>query len=460
MARRPADARAAGFLQSERRHCRLRAGGLQFRPCRAASARFPMRLGDRAVVYFPVNGSPICMSATACRPANTVEEARAQALSEIYERHIPSSASSARARPARGAPAKSSPAIRASPRGSSELRARLRYPRGCLARRPLPGDERHPAASPGPGCFASFGAHPRFEIALERALTELLQGRALDALGGFPSRASTSTRSPARPTSRSIFVDSSGLVSWNFLGNEPDFDFVDWNFATTTAEDHAWLVDSIHASGHEIYVADFRASRRLRLPRSGAGHERDLPIDELEYENNSVANNLREAILYLPELDDDECADLLDAFERKRPRGRAPGRCADRPRRGRRSVLADLRVGELKDCWRLPSATTTRLSKAANGCGTSSRSTRGAARSLRCIECLLTLNDNDGYGTALEILYGPRPAHGQGLARGRSAVLRPACARYRPRWLRHAPALAGGLRETSQDPAGSMRTPH
>ena len=32
------------------------------------------------------------------------------------------------------------------------------------------------------GCFSSFGAHPRFAIALERALTELLQGRALDAL--------------------------------------------------------------------------------------------------------------------------------------------------------------------------------------------------------------------------------------------------------------------------------------
>ena len=32
------------------------------------------------------------------------------------------------------------------------------------------------------GCYASFGAHPRFEVALERALTELLQGRALDRL--------------------------------------------------------------------------------------------------------------------------------------------------------------------------------------------------------------------------------------------------------------------------------------
>ena len=35
------------------------------------------------------------------------------------------------------------------------------------------------------GCFASFGAHPRFEVALERTLTELLQGRAIDGLTGF-----------------------------------------------------------------------------------------------------------------------------------------------------------------------------------------------------------------------------------------------------------------------------------
>jgi len=37
------------------------------------------------------------------------------------------------------------------------------------------------------GCFSSFGAHPRFAIALERAFTELLQGRGLDALACFPS---------------------------------------------------------------------------------------------------------------------------------------------------------------------------------------------------------------------------------------------------------------------------------
>ncbi|UNB81051.1 YcaO-like family protein [Klebsiella pneumoniae] len=30
-------------------------------------------------------------------------------------------------------------------------------------------------------CFASFGAHPDFGVALERTVTELLQGRSLKA---------------------------------------------------------------------------------------------------------------------------------------------------------------------------------------------------------------------------------------------------------------------------------------
>ena len=55
----------------------------------AASARFPyVRLGDQAVVYFPVNVIANLYVSNGMSAGNTVEEARAQALSEIYERHI------------------------------------------------------------------------------------------------------------------------------------------------------------------------------------------------------------------------------------------------------------------------------------------------------------------------------------------------------------------------------------
>jgi ribosomal protein S12 methylthiotransferase accessory factor len=70
------------------------------------------------------------------------------------------------------------------------------------------------------GCFSSFGAHPRFEIALERALTELLQGRALDALAGFPEPGFDLEEIASAPNIEIHFVDSSGIVSWNFLGDE------------------------------------------------------------------------------------------------------------------------------------------------------------------------------------------------------------------------------------------------
>jgi YcaO-like protein with predicted kinase domain len=36
------------------------------------------------------------------------------------------------------------------------------------------------------GVFASFGAHPSLEVALERSLTELLQGRSFEGLNDLP----------------------------------------------------------------------------------------------------------------------------------------------------------------------------------------------------------------------------------------------------------------------------------
>jgi hypothetical protein len=84
------------------------------------------------------------------------------------------------------------------------------------------------------GVFPSFGAHPRFEIALERALTELLQGRSLESLGNFPEPGFDMEEIAAVANLEIHFVDSSGVVSWNFLSEKPDHEFADWNFSTTT----------------------------------------------------------------------------------------------------------------------------------------------------------------------------------------------------------------------------------
>ena len=153
------------------------------------------------------------------------------------------------------------------------------------------------------GCFASFGAHPRLEVALERALTELLQGRALDTLAGFSSPTFDLEEAASAPNIEIHFVDSSGVIHWEFLGEIPDYVFVDWNFANTTSEDYAYCVKRMHDDGFDIYIADFEHlgvyACRVLVP----GMSEIYPVDDLDFENNSIANDMREAILNLTELD-------------------------------------------------------------------------------------------------------------------------------------------------------------
>jgi ribosomal protein S12 methylthiotransferase accessory factor len=98
------------------------------------------------------------------------------------------------------------------------------------------------------GCFASFGAHPRFEVALERALTELLQGRALDSLAGFPAPGFDQDRNrrPAEPEIH--FVDSSGVISWQFLRDTPTSTSSTGTSAPPPKRT-AWSVDALHTEG-------------------------------------------------------------------------------------------------------------------------------------------------------------------------------------------------------------------
>ncbi|MFK7962651.1 MAG: 30S ribosomal protein S12 methylthiotransferase accessory factor YcaO [Burkholderiaceae bacterium] len=308
-----------------------------------------VRLRDDKTVYFPVNVIGNLYVSNGMSAGNTQQEARAQALSEIYERHIkfriisegiclPDVPESVINR---------YPGIAA---GIAGLRA-AGY--GILVKDASLGGQYpvmnvtllHPKDQ---GCFASFGAHPRFEVALERALTELLQGRALDSLEGFPPPGHDMEEIASAPNIEIHFVDSSGIISWRFLSNQPDYPFNDWNFGTTTTEDYEWLVNTMHQSGHDIYVSDFTHlgvyACRIVVP----GLSEIYPIDELEWENNSHAVPFREAVLNLPDLDDEECADLLETLNESGIMddrlvavviGLAPGNDP---------FWQDLRIGELK----------------------------------------------------------------------------------------------------------------
>ncbi len=366
-----------------------------------------IRESDNAIVWFPVNIIGNLYVSNGMSAGNTPKEARTQALSEIFERQIKFRII------AEGIclPDVPEDVIARYPRIEAGVRALRAAGFGILVKDASLGGQ-YPVMNVtllnpnDQGCFSSFGAHPRFEIALERALTELLQGRALDALGDFPEPGHDLDEIAHQQNLEIHFVDSSGIISWQFLGDTPDFAFSDWNYSNTTEEDYAWLVDRIHAENKEIYIADFTHlgvyACRIIVP----GMSEIYPVDDLEWENNSVGNDLRSAILHLTDLDDDECTDLLAALNElgladQRPVAGLIGLAPDAD-----SVWKELRVGELKTLLALAIGDEESIREGCDWIRHFEQLKEPRRRVYRCIESLLNLEDAAPFTHALQQLYG------------------------------------------------------
>ncbi|HUY04030.1 MAG TPA: 30S ribosomal protein S12 methylthiotransferase accessory factor YcaO, partial [Rhodocyclaceae bacterium] len=352
------------------------------------------RLRDGASVWFPINIIGNLYVSNGMAAGNTPLEARTQALSEIFERHVKFRVIGE----GLCLPEVPEAVLARYPRIAEGVRALRAAGFGILVRDASLGGQ-YPVMnvtllnSDDQGCFASFGAHPRFEIALERALTELLQGRALDALGGFPAPGFDFEEIASAPNIEIHFVDSSGIIGWQFLGDCPDFEFCDWNFSSSTEEDYRWLVERIHADERDVYIADFTHlgvyACRILVP----GMSEIYPVDDLEWENNSVANDLRPAILNLPGLADEACAQLLASLNERdladqRPVAELIGLAADPG-----SVWSELRVGELKTLLALAIGDEEAVREGCEWIGNFEHLNERRRRVYRCIESLLNLGD-------------------------------------------------------------------
>ena len=365
------------------------------------------RLRDGQQTWIPVNIIGNLYVSNGMAAGNTMMEARSQALSEIFERHIkyriiaeglclPEVPDAVIAR---------FPGIEAGIRG-------LRQAGFGIVVRDASLGGRYPVMNvtmlhpKDQGCFASFGAHPRFEIALERALTELLQGRALEALEGFPEPGFDMEEIAAVANLEIHFVDSSGVIHWNFLSDAPDFPFVDWNFSTTTQEDYDWLCACIAAEGKDIYVADFAEqgaySCRILVP----GMSEIYPVDDLEWENNSVGNGIRPALVDLPALSDDTAAELLADLQTsnlndERPLWEILGLAIPVG-----TAWKELRIGELKTLLALAIDDEEAVREGCAWIRQYAQMNPGRRLVYRCIEILLDLEDVENQRRALTLLYG------------------------------------------------------
>jgi ribosomal protein S12 methylthiotransferase accessory factor len=276
-----------------------------------------VRQSDGEVVYFPSNLVENLYASNGMSAGNTLAEAQVQCLSEIFERAVkreiiegelalPDVPQEVLAK---------YPGIVAGIAGLEEQGFPVlvkdaslggRYPVMCVTlMNPRTG-----------GVFASFGAHPSFEVALERSLTELLQGRSFEGLNDLPPPTFTSEAVTEPNNFVEHFIDSSGLVSWRFFSAKSDYDFVEWDFTATgdnaNAEEAAAMLGILADMDKEVYIALYdqlgAVACRILVP----GYSEVYPVEDLVWDNTNKSLLFREDVLNLHRLDDAALEALLD----------------------------------------------------------------------------------------------------------------------------------------------------
>jgi len=274
------------------------------------------RQSDGETVYFPSNLIENLFLSNGMSAGNNLEEAQVQCLSEIFERAVKRQIIEEEI----ALPDVPQEVLAKYPdllKGIEELEARGfpvlvkdaslggQFPVMCVTlMNPRTG-----------GVFASFGAHPRFEIALERSLTELLQGRSFEGLNDVP-QPSFDTLAVTEPNNFiEHFIDSTGVVSWRFFSSQSKDPFCEWDFSGTTSEECDYLFSLLKTLGKEAYVAIFDhlgfTACRILVP----GYSEVYPVDDLIWDNTNKALVYREDILNIHSLSDAALTNLLASLE-------------------------------------------------------------------------------------------------------------------------------------------------
>ncbi|QWE24688.1 OsmC domain/YcaO domain-containing protein [Polynucleobacter sp. AP-Elch-400A-B2] len=279
-----------------------------------------VRQSDGETVYFPSNLIENLYVSNGMSAGNTLAEAQVQCLSEIFERAVkreilereislPDVPQEVLAK---------YPSILAGIQGLEEQGFPVLvkdaslggvYPVMCVTlMNPRTG-----------GVFASFGAHPSLEVALERSLTELLQGRSLEGLNDLPPPTFTSEAVTEPNNFVEHFIDSSGIVSWRFFSAKADYDFVEWDFSgkgkNSNDEEAATLFSILKSLGKEAYVAVYDQLGAMACRILVPGYSEVYPVEDLIWDNTNKALLFRADILNISHLDDTSLSGLLERLE-------------------------------------------------------------------------------------------------------------------------------------------------
>lgn len=170
--------------------------------------------------------------------------------------------------------------------------------------------------------LSSFGCHPNTHVAIDRTLTELLQGRRLESLDGFSDIVHDIAQAADESNIESHFINSSGVLYSGIL-KEPEEKHQLWDFDGDRECEFEYLKDILSSEGYDCYYRTYDLGSIWVTQSIVPGLSEIYPVEDLEWDNRNRAGALRDFLKY-DSLDDDLVKKALLWFDNGYLNGHEP----------------------------------------------------------------------------------------------------------------------------------------
>lgn len=164
--------------------------------------------------------------------------------------------------------------------------------------------------------FVSFGAHPILEVSLERTMTELMQGRGLENLDAFEVPTFDMSIVADSFNLESHFIDSNGKLGFGFLNTRKSFAYVPWNYeGEGSADEYMYLTTILDNMKKEMYLREYTYLGFYSCQMIVPGFSEVYPLEDMVYNNKNEAKQIRDRILNFSNYDPEDILTHIESFE-------------------------------------------------------------------------------------------------------------------------------------------------
>jgi len=161
--------------------------------------------------------------------------------------------------------------------------------------------------------FVSFGCHPILEVCLERTMTELMQGRGVEDLKSFEKPSFNDALINNSFNIESHFINSDGKMNLSFLNKNSSFSYSPWKYeGLNSADEYSFLFNISNKMDKDIYIREYDYlgfySCQILIPSISEIY----PVEDLVYNNANRGKEIRQNILNFKTLD---AEDIIQSVE-------------------------------------------------------------------------------------------------------------------------------------------------